>query len=210
MIQKTIIRALVVALKRVRGISEVLPLNDQDRLRIQEVENEAQERSLMGLGKVVNDGVIEVLNRPLVLAALTTMEFDWGLRPSLVLKKGPVLVGEEVRDPDRLSELGRNEDAWFMHENFVIYKSRMSFPRDLLTKDCFFEIPWYPAEWDELEGLGSGEPPMIYGFVSPPADAFLKEKYFPTAEEKGMGTILIGVGLQPGETDGNPASPEAA
>jgi hypothetical protein len=69
----------------------------------------AEERALMGLGKVVNTGVLEVLDQDLVYAALTDMDFDWGDEARLVLKKGDEVVGEAVRDEGVIAELSKKK-----------------------------------------------------------------------------------------------------
>ena len=45
------------ALKRVKGITKAKPLADEDRRKVVDLEHEAEAKSLMGLGKVVNAGI---------------------------------------------------------------------------------------------------------------------------------------------------------
>ena len=52
---------MIPALGRVTGIVKAYPFSDLDRRKILEIEKEAEEKGLMGLGKVVNSGVREVL-----------------------------------------------------------------------------------------------------------------------------------------------------
>ena len=180
------------ALGDVLGIRDVQPVADNDRDQVRQLEEEAEKRSLMGLGKVVNSGVYKVLKSDLVFVALTTMEFDWTDRASLILKKGDQLVGEEVRNEKLIAELEQRPNVWFMHRNFVIYKDKVSFPKDIMQKVCYFEIPCLPADWciiDEDAVRCSG---VYYGSPSPLSDVFLKENYFNNIDEKGLGTILIG------------------
>jgi hypothetical protein len=82
-----------------------------------------------------------------------------------------------------------------MHKNFVIYKDKVSFPKDVMNKTCHFEIP---AHFDKWCVFNKGDLPfdsIIYGSPSTPCDVFLKEKYFDGADASGLGTILIGVRL---------------
>jgi hypothetical protein len=163
------------ALKSVKGIVKAGPFASDDRRKMLDVEQEAEKKAFMGLGNVVNAGVREVLTYEFIYVALTNMDFDWGCQPSLVMKKGQDLVGEEVRDKEHLAELSNRKDVWFMHQNFVIYKDKVSFPQDLMKKICHFEIPGLQAST-----LG---------------DTFLKSTYFDGIHEKGLGTILIGVDI---------------
>ncbi len=187
--------AMIPALSRITGIVEACPFSEQDHPKVLEIEKDAQERGLMGLGKVVNKGVREVLNCNFVYVALTNMDFDWGCHASLVLKKGDEIVGEEVRDKEVIARLSNREDVWFMHQNFVVFKDKISFPRDIMKKICHFEIPCLPAEWCTVEDDEFQCQSIIYANPATPSDLYLKEQYFRGLEEKGLGTILVGVKL---------------
>jgi hypothetical protein len=89
---------MVSTLKKVKGIVNASPFAFEDRRKIMEIEQDAEKRSLMGLGKVINVGVRDVLNCDLIYVALNNMDFDWGCHATLILKKGDEVVGEEVRD----------------------------------------------------------------------------------------------------------------
>jgi hypothetical protein len=181
------------ALRNVKGIVNSCPLPNEDYPRIIKKEIEAEERSLMGLGKVVNTGVREILNHDLVYAALTSKDFDWGCYSTLLLKKGQEIVGQETRDKAMLAELANKKNVWFLHKNFVVYKDRISFPGDIMNKICHFEIPCLPAEFCML-----GDDQLkchSINFASPSVlcDLYLKERYFDRENVAELGTILIGV-----------------
>ena len=182
-------------LDKVKGLKDSHPLLNDDRRRILEKEQEAEERSLMGLGKVINTGVREILNRDFVYVALTTMEFDWGCQATLVLKKDQEVVGEEVRNEAVIAELSKKENVWFLHKNFVVYKDKISFPQDIMKKVCYFEIPCLPADFCTLENDKFQCHSIFYANPSTLCDLFLKEKYFAGLDQKGLGTILVGVKL---------------
>jgi len=187
-----IIVSLEKEISKVKGIVAVKLFNESDKEMLLKIEKEAEEKSLMGLGKVVNTGVVEVLECGLVFVALTSMEFDWGLHPSLILKKGEEVVGEEIRDPKKIEALRNKKEVWFMHRSFVVYKDKIVFPKDIMEKVCHFEIPSIPCEWDCIrcvEGYGR----LIFANPSTPADVFLKERYFGGMDERGLGSILIGM-----------------
>ena len=177
----------------VKGIVNVLPLLDQDRQKILDIEQDAEDRSLMGLGKVINTGVKNVLNYDLIYLALTNMDFEWGNHPTLILKKGQELVGEEVRDKDKIDRLSNQKNVWFMHQNFVVYKDKISFPQDIMKKICHFEIPHLPGEWDIFKKDNLQRHSIIFANPATPCDVYLKEQYFRGIDERGLGTILIGI-----------------
>ncbi len=181
------------ALKRVRGIVEAYPFHDEDRRKVLEIEEEAEKRSLMGLGRVINKGVREVIKRDLVYVAVTDASFDWSKHSNLLLKKEDEIVGEEVQDKELICRLAEDKNVWFMHRNFVVYKNRVSFPQDIMKKVCHFEIPLIPADWCVIEHEEFVCKSIFYGCPATPTDAFLKGRYLGGKDEKGSGTILIGV-----------------
>jgi len=190
---KLIDGVMISALRNVKGIVNSCPLPNEAYPRILEKELEAEERSLMGLGKVVNAGVREILNHDLVYAALTSKDFDWGCYSTLLLKKGQEIVGQEIRDEAVLAELANKKNVWFLHKNFVIYKDRVSFPGDIMNKICTFEIPCLPAEFCMLDD--DQFQCQAINFASPSIlnDLYLKERYFDGENVTELGTILIGV-----------------
>jgi hypothetical protein len=147
----------------------------------------------MGLGKVINTGVREVLDCALIYVALNNMDFDWGCHATLVLKKGQEVVGEEVRDKEVIAKLSNQKNVWFLHQNFVVYKDKISFPQDIMKKICHFEIPYLPAEWCTVEDAKFQCHSIIYANPATPCDIYLKEHYFGGLDERGLGTILVGV-----------------
>ena len=184
---------MVATLEKVKGIIKASPFAPEDRRKIMEIEEDAEKRSLMGLGKVVNVGVREVLKCDPIYVALSNMDFDWGRHATLVLKKGDEVVGAEVRDEKLIARLSKQKNVWFMHKNFIVYKDKMSFPQDIMQKTCFFEIPCLPAEWCLVEDNTFQCDSIIYANPSTPSDIFLKEQYFNGLDEKGCGTILVGI-----------------
>lgn len=194
--RQAVVTVLLYNFKQTKGIVAACPLLNEDRGLILDIEQDAEKRPLMGLGKVVNTGVVEVLKRELVFVALTDMDFDWGRHPSLLLKKCDEVVGEEVRDREVGERLALQRNVWFLHKGFAIYKDRISFPQDIVKNICHFEIPYLPAEWCMVDAAELQCEPIIYANPATPADLFLKERYFEGRDEKGLGTILVGVIFQ--------------
>jgi hypothetical protein len=188
-------KIMLEALNKVKGIESVNLLRKEDHQPLIDIEQKAESQSLMGLGKVINTGVIEILGRDLIYVALTSMDFDWGSYTTLVLKKGADIVGEEVRNKAIIEKLSQKKNVWFLHKNFVVYKDKISFPKDIMQKICHFEIPCLPAEFCILKK--DQFHCHSIGFANPcvPGDIFLKGEYFGGVDEKGLGTILVGVKL---------------
>jgi hypothetical protein len=182
---------ILAALRQVKGLTEVVPLADADRQTIRDIEAEAEAKSLLGLGKVINAGVQEILKCDWLYVGLTNLEFDWACHSNLLMKKGDQIVGEEVRNQETIDRLSTCENVWFLHKNFVVYKDRVTFPQDVMKKICYFEIPCHPANWPvDLQCHA-----ILYCSPSTPCDVFLKNQYFQGVDSRGSGTILIGVKL---------------
>ena len=181
------------ALAKVKGILDFYPIQSEDRSKILALEEEAEKRSLMGLGKVINAGIREVLQFDSVYVALTNMEYNWGHCSALVLKKGARLVGESIYDEAVIAKLSQAPNVWFMHRNFVIYKDLVSFPKDIMEKICHFEIPGLPGDQLDISTEDDIHTEIRYGIPSTYCDIHLKELYFEGRDEQGLGTLLIGV-----------------
>lgn len=188
---------ILAAITKVKGILDASLLLRDDVEKILAIEEEAEERSLMGLGKVVNTGVRQVLEANLIYVALTSMDFDWGCHSTLILKKNQEIVGREVRDEEEIAHLSKRNDVWFMHRNFVVLKEKISFPHDIMKNLCYFEIPPVPCDWLVLDPEASPHRDAIFSNPATPSDVYLKERYFKGRDERGLGTILIGVKLPP-------------
>lgn len=189
-------------LTKIKGILCVYPIRREDYPEILRFEDEAEKRSLMGMGKVINSGVRKALQYGSVYVALTSKEFNWGHCSSLILKKGDKLVGEDLYDEEVLAKLANSPNAWFLHKNFVIYKDLISFPKDIMQKVCHFEVPGVQVDWlpkDTKHGIRFD---VWHASPSTFCDVYLKEQYFEDylnqhcfdgTKEQGFGTILIGV-----------------
>lgn len=193
--RKSIDTKIILNLKEGKGIVEVHPLLDRDREKILRIEQEAQEKSFMGLGSVINTGVKDTLDCDVVYVALTSMEFEWGGFPSLVMKKGQEIVGEDILDKERIARVQQERDVWLMGGTFVVYKDKVEFPHDLLKKACHFETPFIPVKWCIIEDDRFRCHDIIFCNPTTPSDLFLKQQYFGGKDVAGSGTILVGVKL---------------
>jgi hypothetical protein len=189
------------ALGSVKGLVRSCPLCEQDYPSILEKELEAEQRSLMGLGKVVNMGVREILKHDFVYASLTSMDFDWGCYSTLLLKKGQQIVGQEIRDKVLLADLANKKNIWFLHKNFVVHKDKISFPHDIMKKICHFEIPCIPAEFCLIDDDQLQCHSIHFASPSVLCDLYLKRQYFNGEDTTKLGTILIGIKQGPANGD---------
>jgi hypothetical protein len=188
-------------LKRTRGLEAVFRLKKEDRFHLLDVETAAEKKAFMGLGMCYNSGIRDVLRCSLVFVCITKMDFDWGCGSLMILKKGDDIVGEEVQEQSKIDELKKRADAWFLHKNFVIYKEKIDFPKDIVDKKCCFETP--ALTWETpLPDLHEVED-YRFSFPSTPGDLFLKKRYYEAKDEIGTGTVVFGFNIResvPGHT----------
>jgi hypothetical protein len=175
---------------RMKGIRALFVLDAADKFSLLNIEVEAEKKAFMGMGKTYNSGIREVLRCPLVVVAITDMDFEWGCQSHMLLKKDDMIVGEEVRDPDRIAHLRTQPSVFFLHKNFVIYRDRVDFPRDIVEKRCCFELPALTADpcFVGLDEFGE----YVFCFPSTPGDVFLKERFIDSVDERGTGSVLLG------------------
>ena len=181
---------IMVCVRSIKGIDAAFALDDADRFQLLDIEVAAEKKAFMGMGKCYNSGIRDVLRCPVVIIAITTMEFEWGCQSHLLLRKDDEIVGEEIRDLPRIEKLEGQSNVFFLHKNFVIYKDKVDFPRDVVEKRCFFELPALTSD-ESLPGLQEwGD--YVFCFPSTPGDVFLKKRYYEDRDEWGTGTVLFG------------------
>lgn len=181
---------ILARVRSINGIEAAFVLDQPDRFQLLDIETDSEKKAFMGMGLCYNTGIRDVLRCPVVVVAITTMDFSWGCQAHMVLKKGDEIVGEEVRDPSQIQNLENQPNVTFLHKNFVIYKDKVDFPRDIVEKRCCFELPaLVPDEsMTALEGAGN----CLLCFPSTPGDVFLKKRYYGERDEWGSGTVLFG------------------
>ena len=182
---------LIAAFEAIDGIDEIFVLRDEDRFQLLDIEIQAEKKAFMGMGKTYNSGIREVLACGLVLLGLTNTGFDWGCQSHMVLKKDDEIVGEEVWEPNQIRELKKRADVWFLHQNFVVYKSKVNFPQDMVQKRCCFELPALILERGRVDLPPGQECVMCH--PSPAGDVLLKKAYWGGKDERGQGTVLFGL-----------------
>ncbi len=173
----------VQSIKGIRG-AKLIPRECIGRLK--ELEAQAERNVLMGLAKGYNEGVKLVLSREYIIAALTDPSMEWPEEPTVKLFYDDLLVGEEVRNNERLEQYKAAGEM--ILGTFVIYRERLQANRG--RGNARVVIPHVPLK--ELEGV-EGTRDVIAGSPSCPLDAYLRT--FFDRDEGGLGTLLVGFNL---------------
>jgi hypothetical protein len=181
---------ILAGFKNYKGFQDAFLLEDADKMALYDIEIEAEKKAFMGLGKTYNSAIREVLACPVIVLGITTMDLQWSCQTHMRLMKDDEIAGEEVWDPNKIKELEKRADVYFLHKNFVIYKGKVNFPSDVVQKRCYFEYP--PLHLDKEIPDFSGKLECIACFPSTPGDIYLKNVYYEGADTKGTGTVLLG------------------
>lgn len=70
-------KTLYQKLKKFKGVHQVLVLEEDDKRKALELERQAEQRVIMGLGQGDNQGVKTALKRDVVMSIITDNEYEW-------------------------------------------------------------------------------------------------------------------------------------
>jgi hypothetical protein len=186
---EAVVGRLLQRVQSIRGIRGAKLIPRECIGRLKELEAQAEGNVLMGLAKGYNEGVQLVLSREYVIAALTDSSMEWPEEPTVKLFYDDLLVGEEVRNNERLEQYRAAGEM--ILGTFVIYRDRLRANRG--RGNARVVIPHVPLK--ELEGV-EGAKDVVAGSPSCPADTYLRT--FFDANEGGLGTLLVGFNLDRG------------
>lgn len=180
-------------IKSVKGVDETYILNDDDRLKIDELETKANQMTLMGLGIGDNKGVKCVMECDVVMSFTTDMDYQWPPDSNVILMQNGEVVGEDVSDPEKLKEWEQNKDALVIG-NIIIYGRSVLSTLTGKSDPLVVVIP--PKECPAVENV-SGVREAILASPSPPTDEYLKDRMNLKCEH-GIGTFLLGINFEEG------------
>lgn len=174
---------IINVLNKIEGIVKIVKLSDEEKKEVERLEKEAENKVLMGLCKGINIGVREALNKKLVYACLTNMEFKWPKTSLVKIVCEDEIIAEDVYDEELLKK--NKEEGNVVLGNLVIYKDKLKIIKE--KKDKLLAI-MLPLPIPELERIKA-----VVGSPSPPADKYLKEKLGIFEEKPELGTIIVGI-----------------
>lgn len=192
MSNQEIVNEVLSKLKSIKGIRQVLILNDEDRKKIAELEALAEGEALMGLGISDNRGVKEVLKREVVVACVTEPVFEWPKVPIIVVEWKGKVIGEDIPDPAKREELKNNRSATFMG-NIALYKERMPKPQEMIQERA--KVVFSPLPCTQVENV-LGACNAIIGSPTPHADNYQKTRMGIDLLNHKLGTVIIGFDIK--------------
>ncbi|UCH01661.1 MAG: hypothetical protein JSV20_07370 [Candidatus Bathyarchaeota archaeon] len=189
-----IIEELAQRIGSLKGVHDVMVMEDDDKKKLSELETLAGQRVLMGLGKGDNQGVTTVLKRDIVLAFITDNEYVWPPGPNLVLVCQDTMIGCEITDPEELEEL-KNKDNVILMGNFALFKDKIPKP-SLMTREPIKAV--FPCKPCHEVATIPEVSDAVLGFPSPPSCDYIKTIMKADLNDRQLGAVLLGFNIQNG------------
>ena len=164
-------------LRQTRGIRDLGWLTAEERNRV---------RRLEAAGTGVNAGVLEVLDRRHVCAALSDADFRHASAPCVRWVADGIVIGEEVVDPGRREALLRSPAVGCLGNGFLLYFDRMKAARGKQPVFVYESLPFAEvADCDNVRQVVSCSP-------GSGVDLYVKRRFAWPEHDAALGTILIG------------------
>lgn len=178
--QDELIQLVKEFLLHVSGVEDVFILTEQDRKKIEHLEEEAKGNVLMGMGEGDNQGIAEVFKREYILCFTTNKDYVWPKPPNVIMMQGDTMVGFDCEECD-ISKYDGNPEYLVMG-TFIINtnKAKTSTGKPVIV------LPPKPCDLGNLKVSDA-----VLGSPSTPSDEYIREVYdFEKSSEKG--TFFLG------------------
>jgi len=186
---KHIIENVISKVKKFKGVHQVLVLEEDDKKRVLELERQAEQRVIMGLGQGDSQGVKTALKRDVVISIITDNEYEWPPGPNVILMQEGEVIGEEMTD-EGLKKLKKRKDV-IITGNFVIYKDKIS--KSSLINRAPPLVIFPPKGYPQIEEMPHVKDAIV-GSPSLPTDIYLRSRMCVKSEE-ALGTVLVGFNI---------------
>ncbi|MCW4048868.1 MAG: hypothetical protein NWE89_03945 [Candidatus Bathyarchaeota archaeon] len=185
----TCVELVLKILRESRGVEALRVLTEAEKNSILKVELQAEEKIAYSMCKTLNSGVREALQRDYSVATLIDSSiYEYPHHPSMVMTCDDTIVGEQVKDPSRISELKGDRSNFFLWDNFVIYTPRL--PREKEAKKRL-RMVYKPMTVQQLEDVTCVEE-SVFGTPSMEGDALVKDLLDYHTTDPEIGTCLVG------------------
>jgi hypothetical protein len=175
------------------GVETIKVLTTDEKKHFLELELKMGEKIAYGMCKVLNQGIIEALERDYTIAfVMDTSIFEYPHHPHIMMVFDDDLVGEQVDDLNKIEELKKDKRNFFLWDNFVVYTRKLPKGREARER---LRIVYPSREASQLKGI-SGVFKSVFGTPSSEGDVLLKNFLSFSSTESVMGTGVIGFDLK--------------
>ncbi|BBL61361.1 hypothetical protein MARBORIA2_03950 [Methanobrevibacter arboriphilus] len=170
------------------GVLKIERLSNEDIKEIIDIESNHDNELI----PVINEGVKECFRRDFSLVLFKNSHFRNPTNPTLILttEDGRIL-GHDIFSKKEKEELKNNKDAYFLSDDFVIYKENLE-SKDFNPKKQYFILP--PVEFSELDNIEMIDN-VISSSPSAQSDFYLKKKYN-LPEDPKIASIIVSFSLK--------------
>ena len=177
-----------------RGVLSAKALGEGEKADLLLAESKSEERIVLGMCRSFKKGVREALERDASIAiVIDSSEFLYPHEPHMRLLYNDEIVGEEVYDERKASELRGSRNNVFLWKNFVVYQDRL--PRDRKARGEM-RITYLPRPFPELAEMGRVED-GVFAEPSMDGDLTVKRMLGFTSTDPVFGTCLVGFNIGP-------------
>jgi hypothetical protein len=186
------IRNILDILSHDEGVITTRLLSNEEKHRILNKEQEAEDRIIFGMCKSLNEGVRDAIDSEYTIALIIdTSVFRYPHHPHMSIMWKDQIVGEQVNDNEKIKELKKDRLNFFLWDTFVIYMKKL--PKASKDRDQirFVYRPRVPLQ---LKGISNVCNP-VFGTPSTESDLLIKDMLHIEAKDADIGTCLIGFNL---------------
>lgn len=178
-----------------KGVLKARILSDEERRRVLDVEENAEEKIAYGMCKTLNQGMRQALTRQYTVAlVIDSSQFQYPHHPHMKMIYNDTIVGEQVKDSEKIKELKKDRSNFFLWESFVLYMLKL--PKGVEERKKLRMI-YTERPAVQLEGQSSVEKSVL-GTPSMEGDSLVKELLSINSEKPTTGTCMVGFDLKKG------------
>ncbi len=183
-------------LKQCEGICSIIKeLDDLERKKIMQMELEEGTKLLQFGATIENQSVKEALSRDFVLLVTNNQNFEYK-EPTIILKAGDEIVGEQIFDPNMLDELRGKPGHFLSGRDFIIYTHKLRKMRGIPLR--FVTLP-FSLPNEEIKKVAKdlhGAKDLICGWPSRTVDLYIKKLFNIDTTDIKLGTLLVGFNVE--------------
>ena len=186
------IKIILDVLSHDEGVITTRLLSDEEKYRILNKEQEAEDRIVFGMCKSLNEGVRDAIDSEYTIALIIdTSVFRYPHHPHMSIMWKDQIVGEQVNDDEKITELKKDRFNFFLWDTFVIYMKKL--PKAPKDRDQirFVYRRRVPLQLEEISSVRN----PVFGTPSTESDLLIKDMLHIEAKDAVIGTCLIGFDL---------------
>jgi len=184
------LRNVLDKLEGCRGVLSVRLLDEEEKDCIMRVEGQAEDKTLWGMCKSLNQGLREAVSRKYTIAmVIDTSKFEYPHHPYTRMECEDLIVGEQVMDEEKIKELKKDPTNLFLWNEFVVYVKKIPRDPERRKKLRVVFLPRAPPQLTSTPSVEKG----VFGVPSVEGDLEIKKLLGVKDERPEIGSCVIGL-----------------